>query len=163
MQSKECVKDIINIVRNTNPNIQIEIQTHFYKENKIYQELDVVAYSIPYYNLIKNIKPCGKINRYVILLTDTFNNYTLEDIINILPKNVTQLTFKVLQKSNGVNKKVDNYIEKHQILKEKLDKLKEDIMLYKGNISIRLDENCMDTYNRYKIFREDGNVYDDWE
>ena len=162
MQSKECVLDIIKIVKDTNPNIQVEIQTHYYKENDIYKNLDVVAYSIPFYNLIKTIKPCGKTNRYVLLLTDTFNSYSLEDIIKVIPDNVKQLTFKCLQDSSGVNKVIDDYILKHKINKNKLDKLKYDIKNYNGNLSIRLDEFCMDAKDRYMVFREDGNLYDDW-
>lgn len=163
MQSIDCVRDIINIVRDTNPNIQLEIQTHYYKENDIYKDLDVVAYSIPYYGLIKRIKPCGKINRYVILLTDTYNDYSLDDLLDVIPKNVAQLTFKVLHDSNGVNKEVDEYIHKHKININRLKQLREDILKYKGNMSIRFDEFCMDADDRYKIFREDGNLYDNWE
>ena len=163
MQSIDCVRDIINIVRDTNPNIQLEIQTHYYKENDVYKDLDVVAYSIPYYGLIKRIKPCGKINRYVILLTDTYNDYSLDDLLDVIPKEVTQLTFKVLHDSNGVNKEVDEYIHKHKIEINRLKQLREDILKYKGNMSIRFDEFCMDADDRYKIFREDGNLYDNWE
>ena len=163
MQSIDCVRDIINIVRDTNPNIQLEIQTHYYKENDVYKDLDVVAYSIPYYGLIKGIKPCGKINRYVILLTDTYNDYSLDNLLDVIPKNVTQLTFKVLHDSNGVNKEVDEYIHKHRMNIDRLKLLKEEILKYKGNKSIRLDEFCMDSNDRYKIFREDGELYDNWE
>lgn len=163
MQSIDCVRDIINIVRDTNPNIQLEIQTHYYKENDVYKDLDVVAYSIPYYGLIKGIKPCGKINRYVILLTDTYNDYSLDNLLDVIPKNVTQLTFKVLHDSNGVNKKVDEYIHKHRMNIDRLKLLKEEILKYKGNKSIRFDEFCMDSNDRYKIFREDGELYDNWE
>lgn len=163
MQSKECVKDIIDIVRSTNPNIQLEIQTHYYKENDIYKDLDVVAYSIPFYNLIRNIKPCGRINRYVILLTDTFNNYTLDELLEVIPNNVTQITFKALHDSKGINKEVDDYINNHKMSIERLNKLKEEVLNYKKDKSIRIDEFCMDTTDRYKIFREDGNLYDDWD
>jgi organic radical activating enzyme len=163
MQSIDCVRDIINIVRDTNPSIQLEIQTHYYKENDVYKDLDVVAYSIPYYGLIKWIKPCGKINRYVILLTDTYNDYSLDDLLDVIPKNVTQLTFKVLHDSNGVNKEVDEYIHKHRMDIDRLKLLKEEILKYKGNMSIRFDEFCMDSNDRYKVFREDGELYDNWE
>ncbi len=163
MQSIECVKDIINIVRNESPDIQIEIQTHYYKDNDIYKNLDVVAYSIPFYNLTSNIKPSGKTNRYVFILTDTFNDYRLSDILKITPDNVSQITFKVLQKGNEASKEVNDYINSHSISIDSLNKLREDINSYNGNLSIRLDENCMDTTNRYKIFREDGYLYNDWE
>ena len=163
MQSMECVMDIINIVREANSSIQLEIQTHYYKENKVYKELDVVAYSIPYFNLIKGIKPCGNINRFVILLTDTYNGHSLEEILSIIPLNVTQVTFKVLHDSNGINKSVDDYISKHSIDFNDLDKLRRDVLNYNGSLSIRLDEDCMNSMDRYKVFREDGELYDDWE
>lgn len=35
--------------------------------------------------------------------------------------------------------------------------------VWDGEKSIRIDENCMDSSNRYKMFREDGLVYKDWE
>ena len=102
-------------------------------------------------------------NRYVILLTDTYNDYSLNDILSIIPKNVQQITFKTLYDSKGINKDVDLYILNHKIDKLKLEKLRKDILNYDGNLSIRLDENCMDAADRYKIFREDGCLYDNWE
>ena len=61
MQSKDYVNDVIDIVRSVNSNIQIEIQTHYYKEDEIYNKLDVVAYSISNINLLDKIKPIYKI------------------------------------------------------------------------------------------------------
>ncbi|MBQ8219363.1 MAG: hypothetical protein IJZ79_06395 [Bacilli bacterium] len=163
MQSIDCINDIINIVRNTNKDIQIEIQTHYYKNNEIYNKLDVVAYSIPYINLISKIKPIGKIQRYVLILTDSFNNYKLDDILKLIPDSVKQITFKCLQSSNGINIELDEYIQKHKISNDNLDKLKEDINNYQGDLSIRLDEFCMKSDDRYQIFREDGFLYNSWE
>lgn len=163
MQSKECVKDIINIVKNTNKDIQVEIQTHYYKQDNLYNLLDVVAYSISDVNLLNRIKPMGKIIRYVLILTDSFDNYRLDNIINLIPDSVSQITFKCLQNSKGVNKEVDEYILNHKININTLNTLKKDINNYNGNLSIRLDEFCMDSENRYKIFREDGKLYNNWE
>lgn len=163
MQSKDYVNDVIDIVRSVNSNIQIEIQTHYYKEDEIYNKLDVVAYSISNINLLDKIKPIGKIQRYVLIMTDSFNNYDLNSILKLIPSSVKQITFKKLIDSNGVNEEVDNYILNHSIDSNTLEKLKEDINNYKGDKSIRLDLDCMNSCNRYKIFREDGNLYDDWE
>ena len=163
MQSKDCVRDIVNIVRGYRDDIQIEIQTRYYPEDEVYDLLDVVAYSISNPYMIDRIKPMGKIKRYVIILTDDFNNYSLSDIIEKMPKKVSQLTFKILQDSNGVNKDIDDYIKNHSIDQNTLNKLQEDINNYDGNISIMLDENCMASTGRYKIFREDGNIYSSWE
>jgi hypothetical protein len=44
-----------------------------------------------------------------------------------------------------------------------LDRLEQDINNYQGNISIRLDKTCMDATDRYKVFREDGYVYNNWD
>ena len=145
MQSKDYVNDVIDIVGSVNSNIQIEIQTHYYKEDEIYNKLDVVAYSISNINLLDKIKPIGKIQRYVLIMTDSFNNYDLNSILKLIPSSVRQITFKKLIDSNT------------------LEKLKEDINNYKGDKSIRLDLDCMNSCNRYKIFREDGNLYDNWE
>ena len=163
MQSKACIKDIINIVRSVNKNIQIEIQTRYYGQDEIFNIVDVVAYSISKPRVLNKIKPMGKIQRYVLILTDDFNNYKLNEILNLIPKSVNQLTFKLLEDSEGKNIEFDNYIHSHRIDKSTLEKLREDINNYKGNISIRLDENCMNSINRYMIFREDGNIYESWD
>lgn len=163
MQNKQCVTNIINIVRKTNKNIQIEIQTRYYKQDLIYNSLDVVAYSISDFNLINKIKPMGKIIRYVFIMTDTFNNKCLKDILDIIPKKVEQITFKLLHNSNGYNKQIDKWIKEHKTNNETIEKLKKEIASYQGEKSIRMDENCMDSSNRYKIFREDGLVYKDWD
>ena len=163
MQSRECVKDIIDTVRGANKDIQIEIQTRYYKPDELYNKLDVVAYSISDINLLNKIKPIGNTIRYVIIMTDSFNDYSLNDILKLIPKGVNQVTFKKLIDSHGVNKMVDEYISKHHISDETLDRLGKDISNYKGNLSIRLDMECMKCDGRYKIFREDGRVYDDWD
>ena len=163
MQSKDCVNDIIDTIRKVNKNIQIEIQTRYYPQDELYDKLDVVAYSISNPKMIKNIKPRGKIQRYVFILTDLFNNYSLDDILSLMPGSVSQVTFKTLQDSCGENLEFDNYINNHRLDGNTLNLLKEDITKYKGNLSIRLDMNCMDSIGRYKIFREDGNLYDTWD
>lgn len=163
MQSPKCVKDIIDIVRSTNKDIQIELQTRYYKANELYNDLDVVAYSISDVNLLNKIKPLGKIIRYVIILTSSFNNYSLKDILDLIPRKVSQITFKKLIHTNGVNQEVDNYILNNSVDDDTLNKLKRDVKLYDGNLSIRVDMDCMDSNDRYKIFREDGLVYDNWD
>ena len=163
MQSIDCVKDIINIVRDTNKDIQIEIQTRMYKPSDIYNLVDVTCYSISNYQLIKKINPKGNIIRYVFILTDSFNNKRLNDILDIIPSNVKQLTFKVLHDSKGNNKDLDKWINSHKLDNSTLTKLSDDINNYKGNLSIRIDLNCMDSEDRYKVYREDGHLYDDWD
>ena len=163
MQSKECVKDIINILRSLNKDIQIEIQTRYYKQDEIYDLVDVVAYSISNPKLINIIRPKGKVQRYVFVLTNDFNGFRLEDILKFIPSCVSQLTFKALQDSNGENLAFDDYIKNHRIDNLTLNNLKKDIDNYNGNLLIRLDLNCMDSKGRYKIFREDGNLYESWD
>lgn len=162
MQSKKCVSDIIDIVRNTNRNIQIELQTHYYKPDNIYNKLDVVAYSISDIKLLDKIKPIGKIQRYVLIMTDSYNEYSLNEILKLIPDSVKQITFKKLIDSNGVNKDVDDYIKCHSIDGNTLNNLISDVNNYIGNLSIRVDLDCMNATCRYKVFREDGNLYDDW-
>ena len=163
MQSKKCVSDIIDIVRSTNRNIQIELQTHYYKPDNIYNKLDVVAYSISNVNLLNKIKPMGKTQRYVLIMTDSYNGYTLNEILKLIPNSVKQITFKRLINTNGVNLEVDKYIDSYSINDNTLNKLIDDVNKYNGNLSIRMDLDCMNCEGRYKIFREDGKVYDNWD
>lgn len=163
MQSKKCINDIIDIVRDTNREIQIELQTRYYKQDEIYNKLDVVAYSISNINLLNKIKPLGKIIRYVIILTKSFNNHNLSEILELIPKTVKQVTFKKLISTNGVNLEVDNYILNNSVDIGTLDRLVKDVELYDGDLSIKMDLDCMNCEGRYQIFREDGNVYDNWD
>jgi len=163
MQSKECVSDIVDIVRSINKDIQIELQTRYYKPDDVYNKLDVVAYSISNIKLLDKIKPMGKIQRYVLIMTDSFNGYSLAEILKLIPKSVKQITFNRLINTNGVNKKVDEYIDNHSINDDTLSELKDDVSKYNGNLSIRMDLDCMNCEGRYKIFREDGNVYNNWD
>ena len=165
MQSPECVRDIIQLVRQYRSDINIEIQTRWYQQNELYNDLDAVCYSISnkFYLYQQPIKPMGKISRYVFILTDSFNGMTLKDFIDVIPKNVTQLTFKVLQNSLSKDTPVDKWIDEHRLDNATLDKLEQDINAYNGDLSIRLDKDCMVADNRYKVFREDGMVYEDWD
>ena len=162
MQSRECVSDIIDIVRSTNKSIQIELQTRYYKQDDIYNKLDVIAYSISDIKLLDKIKPIGKIQRYVLIMTDSYNGYSLCEILKLIPDSVKQITFKKLINSNGINKDIDNYIKCHSIDSNTLNKLISDVDNYMGSLSIRMDLDCMNAICRYKVFREDGNLYDDW-
>ena len=162
MQDPECVEKIIELTRFFRNDIAIELQTRQYSFSELYSKLDVVAYSISQYSYLARIKPNGKINRYVILLTDEFANKSLEEILSQLPSTVTQVTFKVLQ-DNGGNAKVESWIRTHKMKEEQICLLEEQILQYKGKLSIRLDRNCMDATNRYEIYREDGNLYRDWD
>ena len=58
---------------------------------------------------------------------------------------------------------MDLWIDTHKTNSQTIEKLKTDIKNYKGPISIFFDQNCMNSTDRYKIFREDGLLYKDWE
>lgn len=163
MQDEKCVDDIINITRKYRSDINIELQTRYYKESKVFSKLDVVAFSVSDFRLLKIIKKTNNVTRIVIILTDSFNSKSLKDIIYEMDKNIEQLTFKVLHDSNGFNVDMDNWIKKHKTDKITIENLKKDIDNYNGNISIIFDETCMDSTNRYMVYREDGNLYKDFE
>lgn len=101
--------------------------------------------------------------RYVIILTSSFNDKGLSDILKEIPKSVRQITFKILHDSKGINFTIDNWIKENKTSLVTVNKLKEDINNYQGNISIIFDENCMDSDNRYMVFREDGLLYSDFD
>ena len=163
MQSVDCVNDIIKMVRYYRKDISIEIQTRWYQQNALYEDLDTVCYSISNRYYLDKIKPMGKISRYVIILTDSFNGMSLDDYLKVIPEGVSQVTFKVLQNSLSDDTPVDEWIHEHRLNDESLNRLAEDVSNYHGNLSIRLDTNCMDATDRYKVFREDGYVYEDWD
>ena len=163
MQSQDCVEDAIRLVRYYRPDVTIEIQTRWYNENPLYNELDTVCYSISNRYYLDKIKPMGKISRYVIILTDFFEGMRLDDYLKKIPANVSQLTFKVLANSITHDTPIDAWIDEHRVSEQTVDNLDEDIKNYQGNLSIRLDRNCMEADDRYKVFREDGLVYKDWD
>lgn len=163
MQDKECVEEIINIAREYRKDIQIELQTRYYKYENVYDKLDVVAYSISDYKYLDKIQVSNTTNRYVVLLTNSFDNKTLKDILDAIPKGVTQLTFKFLHDSHGVNKDIDEWIKNNRMNAIDNNNLIKDINRYKGNLSVRYDVDCMISENRYMIYREDGKLYSNWE
>jgi|GEM_PF-1701312 len=163
MQDQEYVKEVIKITRQIRPDIKIELQTRFYKKMDIFNELDIVAYSINDFKLLNKIDVVDKGARYVLILTNTFNNKSLKDILKEIPRKVTQVTFKVLHDSKGVNPVIDNWINNNKISQDTADNLKKEIKNYNKKLSIIFDENCMEAENRYMVFREDGLLYKDFE
>ena len=173
-QSLDAVAKIVTILKDKRPDMTRELQTKCYErfdlEYPLPKEIiDVVAFSIddfadlekPY--LIKNV-----INRYTIILTDAFNGKTLDDILMRIPKEVTQVTFKVLQvggdETNTTNQ-VNHWIAKHRLAEKYLQSLKQEVERVgesKG-LSIRIDETCLQAKDRYKVVREDGLLYTDWD
>ena len=162
MQDIKCIKDIVRITRKYRSDINIELQTRYYKYDKVFDLIDVVAFSVSDYKLLKKVVKTKNITRIVVILTDNFNNKTLTDIIKQFDQRIEQLTFKIIQDSNGYNKKLDTWIYKHKANDETINNLKKQIINYNGNISIMFDETCMDSTNRYMVFREDGNLYKDF-
>ena len=163
MQTPKCVKDILDIVRTKRKDVTVEIQTRHYLPNHLYKEIDIVAYSISSFSLLDKILVGGKKNRYVIILTDSFSHKSLQEILEKVPDTVSQVTFKILQGSIEGNTMIDKWIRLHKVDDETVYKLKEDISNYRGPKSIFFDECCMDSKDRYEIFRCDGKIYKDWD
>jgi len=163
MQDQDYVKDVIKITRQIKPDIKIELQTRFYKKLDIFNEIDIVAYSISDFKLLNKIDVVNKGARYVLILTNTFDNKALKDILKEIPKSVMQITFKVLHNSKGVNPLIDDWIKNNKTSLDTVQKLKEEIKNHNGKRSIIFDENCMEAENRYMVFREDGLLYKDFD
>ena len=96
MQMPKCVKDILDIVRAKRKDVTVEIQTRRYLPSRLYEEIDIVAYSIASFSLLDKIEVRGKKVRYVIILTDSFSHKSLQEILEKIPDTVLQVTFKVL-------------------------------------------------------------------
>ena len=163
MQSPECVLEIVRLTKQYRSDIQVEIQTRDYRQHPIFDEIDVVAYSISSFSQLSRIKPKGRVSRYTIILTNSFEGKRLNDILGSIPPSVSQVTFKVLQDSSGYNQEMDLWIEQNSLSEIGKEILELEISKYQGDLSIRYDANCMDANNRYMIFRSDGYLYQDWE
>lgn len=159
----ECVMQMIDIIRKKRSDISIEIQTRYYLKTSVSELVDVMAYSISDVNMLNKPYLTKRINRYVILLTNFFNNYSLNSLLSMIPDRVKQITFKTLHDSDGYNKKIDRWIKHNMIDLKTMKKLEEEVLNYEGVKSIRMDKNCMDAKDRYMIFREDGQIYLDWD
>lgn len=163
VQDLDYIKDVIKLTRENRPDIKIELQTRFYKKIDVFSDLDIVAYSISDFKLLNKIEVVDKGSRYVLILTNTFDNKSLSDILKVVPVKVNQLTLKVLHDSKGVNPIIDEWIKNNKISEDTVNNIKNDIHSYNGNKSIIFDENCMEAENRYMVFREDGLLYKDFD
>ncbi len=163
VQDLDYIKDVIKLTRENRPDIKIELQTRFYKKIDVFSDLDIVAYSISDFKLLNKIEVVDKGSRYVLILTNTFDNKSLSDILKVVPVKVNQLTLKVLHDSKGVNPIIDEWIKNNKISEDTVNNIKNDIHSYNGNRSIIFDENCMEAENRYMVFREDGLLYKDFD
>lgn len=163
IQDEACAIRIANITHMIRPDVQVELQTRFYRKCNAFNYMDVVAFSISDYNYLNRIENIAGTARYVIILTDSFNELALNDIINKIPSNIKQLTFKILHDSNGYNKELDEWIANHKTNNKTVTKLIVDVMNYKGDLDIFFDENCMIAEDRYMVFREDGQLYDSFD
>lgn len=159
----KCVSKMIAIIREKRKDIQIEIQTRHYQKTTISNQVDVLAYSISDDRMLTHPYLANTTIRYVILLTKSFEKYKLADVLNKIPKQVSQVTFKVLHDSKGYNKELDSWIKENSMSEQSKQRLHQEILNYSGNISIRYDNECMKSENRYMIFREDGKLYPNWE
>lgn len=158
-----CIQDMINIIRNKRSDIQIELQTRCYDKTSVSDDVDVLAYSIAYDSFLKKPYLSQAIIRYVILLTKYFEKYNLEELLASIPKEVSQVTFKVLHDSHGYAKNIDNWILENNMREAKKEELMSEVLAYKGDKSVRFDAESMKSSDRYMIFREDGKLYEDWE
>ena len=96
-------------------------------------------------------------NRLVILLTKDFDFLTAK---NFETMGYNQITFKVLQKT--ADSKTNEWIEKNRM--KDLTNIYEIIEKFNGTeTSVRIDNNCQNSFSRYEIFRPNGLVYDSWE
>lgn len=163
VQDLDYINDVIKLTHKYRTDIKIELQTRHYKKLDVFSDLDIVAYSISDFKLLNKIDIVDKESRYVLILTNEFNNKSLNDILKVVPVKVNQVTFKVLHDSKGVNPIIDDWIINNKISEDTVNNIKNDIESYHGNKSIIFDENCMEAENRYMVFREDGLLYKDFD
>lgn len=169
----EWMNKVIWFVKANFPHITIELQTHVYKDHYLNSPmLDRICYSLTTVNDI-------------YMLTHVFPNYqptrvravilATEENIDFLYKHrkdlefnldwCDQITFKLLQYTAYDQADKDTYITEHRLTADdkRLQKLVLQYSTTSFNRSVVVDTNCQDAKGRYKIFREDGNVYSAWD
>ena len=151
---------ISRVIKNIYPNIPIELQTKNYNLKGFnLSNIDVLSYSITNskeYLKAWNFRKIKRTNRLVILLTKEFDFLTAD---NFNAFGFEQITFKVLQ--YGADKVTNKWVDKNKL--EDLTNIYNIVSRFNGSdTSVRIDTNCQNSVNRYKVFREDGITYKEW-
>lgn len=150
--------EVSTFIKKHFPKVSIELQTKNFNRNTIdylvkNASVDVYALSIDNNDqrVIAASLNVGKaIKRAVVILN---GRYTPSPIA----LDFDQITYKTIQ--FGENPEINKWIRENQFSSN----IEIEVKAYKRNgVSVVLDENCMDSKNRYIIFREDGNIYSTW-
>jgi len=169
LQEPEVVKEISQMLKECmKPSSTIELQTRIHNRvtDEISQQFDAIAFSIDNPKQIPSIKkPQSKVNRFVFILTDAFNGYNLQQLLDMGQFTPEQITFKILVSSNEINCKQDEWVRQHNCDLATQERLKSDAEKEnkKGKISVRWDDTCWIADNRYIVFRQDGDLYHTWD
>lgn len=123
---------------------------------------DVLAYSVSNKNrgyfaarAFFHLGNKDTIIRYNMMLSKDFMFHNVRELIEGT-NSAAQYTVKYLFPTSNGHAETDEWIEKNRL--ELTFKQKKE--LYKDNVWI--DDSCMENAERYRIFREDGNLYADW-
>lgn len=140
----------------------IELQTKNYTYGrKANPAINIIAYSIPtladYHKFIGTPTNPGK-TRAVILLTKEI--IPVLTLTNLQKLPVAQITFKVLQYGEGVAQ--NEYVSKNTLNSQDMEYIERLGENLKKDFSVRIDKNCMDSKNRYRIFQINGRLYGKW-
>lgn len=163
----EWISNVLKFLQIIDYKGKVELQTKNYCLSSYCYEwynldLNTIAYSatcasdlqkIFSFNLAKE-SHCR--TRLVVLLTEETVDYLYKTPVKELTK-FAEITFKVLQTPE--REAEANFVKEHNSYnKGKLNAIIE----YSSKCSIRIDENCMDSTNRYEIMRIDGKMYKNW-
>lgn len=143
--------------------ISIELQTknygYGYAPNRA---IDIIAYSIPtlkdYYKFLQPLQVFPQKARAVILLTKEILPVLTFSNLKSLP--VAQLTFKVLQYGEGESQ--NEWASKNTLNCQDMEYIEKLSERLKKEFSVKIDRNCMDSRNRYRIFQIDGKLREKW-
>lgn len=174
-QSENYILDTLNIIeyfnKSTNSNIKTELQTKSNTPLWYFNRFDVVAVSCDsskqLFDIAKNYY-CNfnKVLRFVLLGTkfikieEIYEFYRLNTLdVVVMGRCEIQFTLKKLQSGEEDNS-YNQWVIKNSCDQDTIKKVC-DIFKSK-KISFRYDESCMDSETRYKVFREDGELYPNW-
>lgn len=164
----EWMNKVINFIKTKYPKVSTELQTHVYRNHYLSApNLGRICFSL---TTVKDIEFFQKAFssylpskvRMVILATGEVLDYLINNHVEF---SCDQITFKLLQYTAYEQEEKDSFITNHRVAED--DPRLAKLVLHYGatafNRSIVVDTNCQDSIGRYRIFREDGNVYLTWE
>lgn len=153
----EWIDDVKNVLKDfTLEEITLQTSNYNYQNTS---GLTVIAYSIGHRDKIHLLPTRNEIDENVILRFNIMLSKDLDftDALRISAHSPqSQYTVKYLALTSHGHSETDEWVVQNRI---ELSKKEEDTL---KKLGYWIDKTCMEAKYRYRVFREDGSLYDDW-